>query len=147
MSEEPAFGIGHNYGSNAPKTLGWEPLDSQHILACPRVSVAKAVQRGWLRHKLKWLKQFETNTNPKVRNCCRNPVENMDVEAWYSSPEDERKGVPDIYKFICRECTTDDGWPTTHVKFCVGGNHPAGKKYAPQERPDLYDIRPKWEIR
>ena len=136
MSE---FGIGHNYGHNAPKTLAYVPLDSLNILACPRVSVAKALERGWLRHKLKWLRQLEQNE--KIAECCRNPAENADIEAWYSCPDDEKKGVPDIYKFHCRSCER------AHVFFCVGGNHPMAKKHAVHERPDLYEIRPKWEIR
>lgn len=130
--------IGHNY-SNAPKTLAWEPLDSLHVLACPRMSVEKAVKRGYLAGKGKWLRQLETNH--LIAACCRNPVKNADIEAWYSCPDDAEKKTPDIYKFYCRECER------AHVFFCVGGNHPLAKKFTVQERPELFDRRPFWEVR
>lgn len=127
--------IGHNSGSNAPKTLAWEPLDSQHILACKRVAVAKV--KHLLKGKAKWFTQFSENM--KISKCCRN-MDAHEIEAWYSCPADRDKGVPDIYKIYCScgKC---------HVKFCVGGNHPDHRKFTKHERPDLYDLRPFWDIR
>lgn len=130
--------------ANRPQSLAYLPLDAQHELACPRISVKKAVERGYLAGKMKWVEQQEQNQ--KIRSCCRNPTDNADIEAWYSSPQEKAKGVPDVYKIICRDCTTD-GMETTHVKFCVGGNHPLTAQYSLQERPELYDRRPFWEIR
>lgn len=134
MSDIHSPGVGHNQ-----PPVGLAEIGENHILACPRINVGKALERGYLRHKLKWLRQLEGNN--LIAACCRNPAENADIEAWYSCPDDEQKGVPDIYKFHCRECER------AHVYFCVGGNHPLAKKYSPQIRPDLYDFRPKWEIR
>ncbi len=127
------------YGSNAPRTLAWEPLDSLHILACQRIAVHKAVIRGYLRGKMKWISQLENNE--KIAECCRNPIANADIEAWYSCADDQRKGIPDIYKFHCRECER------AHVYFCVGGNHPLARKYSVTERPELHERRPFWEVR
>ena len=115
--------IGHNSGSNAPQTLAWEPLDSLHVLACPRIAVDRVL------HLLpaKYIEALQNAPEP----CCRE-VPNLEIEAWYSGPADEAKGVPDIYKFhcTCGRC---------HVRFCVGGNHPTD--------PTKLDKRPFWEVR
>lgn len=129
---------------NTPQTLAYEPLDSQHTLACPRIDVRKAVARGYLRHKMKWIDQLEQNQ--QIRHCCRNPLDNADIEAWYSCDTDKKLGVPDIYKFYCRVCEANE-IPACHVKFCVGGHHPLSANYTPQERPDLFELRPFWEVR
>lgn len=109
--------------SNAPQTLAWEPLDSRHILACQRVAVPG------LLHILpdKYVQNFQNHPKP----CCKNP-HNLEAEAWYSSPAEQAKGVPDLYKFHC-SCGA------CHVRFCVGGDHPAD--------PAKKDIRPFWEVR
>jgi hypothetical protein len=130
--------------SNRPQSLHYVPLDSQHELACERIPVKKAVERGYLAGKMKWIEQQQNNEG--IRPCCRNPVEHADIEAWYSTPADKAKGIPDVYKIICRECTTD-GLPTTHVKWCVGGNHPLAKRHTVQDRPELFDRRPFWKVR
>ena len=57
MSDEAQ--IGHNSGSNTPQTLAWEPLDSEHILACPRVPVRNVAHI--LTGKQKWFTQFAQN--------------------------------------------------------------------------------------
>jgi hypothetical protein len=129
-----AVTIGHNL-SNAPKTLAWEPLDSPHILACPRIAVARV--KHLMSGKLKWFEQFATNE--KIAECCRN-MDAHDIEAWYSGPADRDKGIPDIYKIYC-SCGR------CHVKFCVGGNHPDAVNYSKTERPELYDLRPFWDVR
>jgi hypothetical protein len=120
---------------NTPQTLAWEPLDSLHILACPRVPVSSILHL--LDGKQKWFEQFATNE--KIEPCCRD-MNAHDIEAWYSCPDDRDKGIPDIYKIYC-SCGR------CHVKFCVGANHPMAKNYSVQERPDLYDLRPFWEVR
>lgn len=128
MSE--TFGIGHNYGSNTPQTLAYVPLDALHILACPRVPVAK------VRHLLP--DRYLTYIAEKAkRECCKHP-ENHDIEAWFSKPSEQAKGVPDIYKFYCLTCEAN-GEAACHARFCVGGNHPVD--------PAKKDKRPFWEIR
>jgi hypothetical protein len=109
---------------NQPRTLAWQPLDSLHVLACPRVSVAS------VQHLLpaKYIEAMQNAPEP----CCRE-VPNLDIEAWYSGPADQAKGVPDIYKIHCKTCER------CHVRFCVGGNHPTD--------PTKKDKRPFWERR
>lgn len=110
--------------SNAPQTLGWEPLDSQHILACERVRVPDVL------HILpeRYVAGFQNHPRP----CCKDAA-NLQVEAWWSTAREKAKGTPDIYKFFCNTCNA------CHVRFCVGGNHPTD--------PTKLDIRPFWEIR
>jgi hypothetical protein len=67
-----------------------------HRVACPRVPVAKWM--GLI--PAYWLEALEQNQ--QLPHCCRHP-ENHKIEAWYSSEEDRRKGIPDIYIFICEE--------------------------------------------
>lgn len=112
------------YGSNAPPSLAWEPLDSEHILACDRSPVTS------LLHIVpeRWVQAFQNHPSA----CCKS-VDNLDVEAWWSNAGEQAKGTPDIYKFHCNACGV------CHVRFCVGGNHPT-------DRTKL-DIRPFWEIR
>lgn len=109
---------------NAPQTLAWEPLDSLHILACPRVAVSK------VQHLLPEKYIAAMQNAPEA--CCRE-VPNLEIEAWYSCPQEQAKGVPDIYKFYCASCDR------CHVRFCAGGNHPTD--------PTKKDKRPYWEIR
>ena len=96
-----------------------------HILACKRMKVAGLMRLLPARY-IEALEQ-----NQKIASCCRHP-ENHDIEAWFSCEAERAKGVPDIYKFIC------DGCGRTHVRFCLGGNHPGtGEK----------DNRPFWDVR
>lgn len=132
---------------NHPRTLAWEPLDSEHILACeraPYLQIQPLIERCG---KGKWV---EAVKNKAKHDCCKNPV-NLDIEAWYSKQEEADKKTPDVYKFYCRVCegisSFDPDRGYCHVQFCVGGNHPDAKKFTPQERPELFDRRPFWEIR
>ena len=129
--------IGHNQPPES-RTLAYEPPDSLHILACARIAVKRI--RNVLWGKQKWFEQFATNKEPGFKDCCRD-MNAHDIEAWYSCPADEAKGRPDIYKIYCNTCGR------CHVKFCVGGDHPLAKKFDRQERPDLYDLRPFWDVR
>lgn len=110
--------------SNVPQTLAWEPLDSEHILACPRVPVTGVL------HLLpaRYVEGFQNHPNP----CCKDATK-LDAEAWWSCAAEKTKGTPDLYKFHCNECGA------CHVRFCVGGNHPTD--------PTKLDIRPFWEVR
>lgn len=131
--------------SNAPQTLGYLRPGAPHILACERRPVAEVLHK--LGPKIKWLQQFATSTDPAMRDCCRDPIRNMDIEAWYSGPHiRESEFGPDIYKFYCRECSAvgDSEWPTCHVKWCVGVDHPDYKHFKYEERPELFEIRPMW---
>jgi hypothetical protein len=129
--------IGHNQPPES-RTLAYEPPDSLHILACARIAVKRI--RNVLWGKQKWFEQFATNNEPGFKDCCRD-LNAHDIEAWYSCPADAAKGRPDIYKIYCNTCGR------CHVKFCVGGDHPLSKKFDRQERPDLYDLRPFWDVR
>lgn len=86
------------------------------LQACVRVPVPDCPARI----PAKFIEALEHNQ--QIASCCRHP-ENHEISAWYSSPADKAKGVPDIYKFHC-PCGRD------HTRFMVGG----GK-------------RPFWEIR
>jgi hypothetical protein len=66
--------------------------------------------------------------NQQVASCCRHP-ENHEISAWYSSAEDEAKGIPDIYVFHC-ECGR------AHRTFCVGGSN----------RETGEGLRPFWKV-
>lgn len=119
--------------SNAPQNLYEEPLNSEHVLACPRVSymaVRSIVEEAG---KAKWMNKFILKS---PLSCCRDP-RNYDIEAWYSKATEPE---PDIYKFVCRVCEArvaagepdergviHDG--CTKVAFCIGGG----------------DYRPMWE--
>lgn len=132
---------------NTPRTLAYVPLDSEHILACARVSVLTVMAQIAAANKLKW---FESLKAKAKFDCCRRP-ENLDIEAWYSKKLEADKGEPDVYKFYCRVCEAEHQQDPLrgycHAFFCVGGNHPAAKNYSVTERPDLYEIRPYWEVR
>ena len=109
---------------NTPQTLAWEPLDSLHILACPRAAVTSVL------HLLpdKYVENFQNHPNA----CCKE-APNLEVEAWWSCEAEKAKGTPDIYKFYCKTCDA------CHVRFCIGGNHPTD--------PTKLDTRPFWEVR
>lgn len=135
---------------NFPRTLAWEPLDSEHILAAARVPVAKVLNLLQHTGKYKWINRLQEKV---VHDCCRK-VENLDIEAWYSKQSEADAKRPDLYKFYCKVCeaehmTVDSDRGYCHVFFCVGGSHPAvlQGKVSRQERPDLVDIRPLWEVR
>lgn len=126
--------IGHNNPpSNNPQTLAWEPLDSLHILACSRVALNTVLS-------IVPEKYYRAIAENAPRPCCHS-TGNLDIEAWYSCPDEQAKGKPDIYKFYCNECDA------CHVRFCIGGDHVDAVKHTPETRPDLFDIRPFWEIR
>lgn len=125
---------------NHPRTLAWEPLDSEHILACARVPFLKVRDVIDNAGKGKWLVYIQQKAK---FDCCRNP-ENLDVEAWFSKSSES---APDLYKFYCKVCeglhNQGDDRGYCHAMFCVGGSHPK----ATGDRPDLMDIRPMWDVR
>lgn len=110
---------------NTPQTLAYVPLDALHILACPRVPVQS------VRHLIP--DRYLLAIQQQAPNECCHDVNTLDIEAWYSKPEDQAKGVPDVYKFYCNTCER------CHVRFCAGGNHPTD--------PTKQDRRPFWEVR
>lgn len=98
-----------------------------HSIACERAPVEK-VRKIVPNFPARYIERLEQNQ--KIASCCRHP-ENHEIEAGYSSPEDEAKGIPDIYIFHCT-CGRK------HRTFCGGGNNPiTGEK----------DYRPFWVIR
>jgi hypothetical protein len=111
------------------------------------VSVLKVIPELMRTNKMKWLDAIRAKAK---FDCCRRK-ENLDIEAWYSKQAEADKGEPDIYKFYCRFCEAEHQVDPTrgycHAFFCVGGNSPAAKDFTPEERPDLYEFRPHWEIR
>lgn len=97
-----------------------------HAQACPRYPAEK------LRSLLP-VRFFEAlEQNQLLASCCRHP-ENHDLEAFYSSPVDQERGVPDIYVFHCT-CGRK------HRRFMVGGSAGSGPN-APVEH------RPFWAVR
>lgn len=127
MMEDYVPSIGHNSGSNAPRTLAWEPLDSLHILACPRLPLEKVLRMAPSARRF-----FEKLELHAPNECCKQ-VPNIEIEAWYSSPDDAAKGIPDIYKLHC-SCGC------CHVSFCVGGSKDPVTK-------EITHPRPFWEVR
>jgi hypothetical protein len=119
--------IGHNSGSNAPQTLAWEPLDSLHILACPRQPLDRILRTHPSARRF-----FEKLEMHAPNECCRQSS-NIEIEAWYSCETDKAKGIPDIYKLHC-SCGR------CHVSFCVGGSRDPVTK-------EITHPRPFWEIR
>jgi hypothetical protein len=134
---------------NTPRTLAWEPLDSEHILAASREPLERVLPILIRANKAWW---FDRIKQKAVHDCCRK-VENLDIEAWYSKASEAEAKRPDIYKFYCKVCEVhhnageDRGY--THGIFCVGGSHPLAiqGKVTRAERPDLFDVRPLWEFR
>ena len=114
--------IGHNRGSNAPRTLAWEGLDSEHILACPRLPLERVLRMT--PSALRFFRKVEANA---PNECCRQ-VANIEIEAWFSKASEQAKGVPDIYKLHC-SCGR------CHVSFCVGGSHDPVTKKMTHPRP------------
>ena len=124
MNSEPKNAV--EWG-NQPRTLAWEPLDSQHILACPRLPLDNIMRsHPSARRFFAKLELHATN------ECCRTSS-NIEIEAWYSCPDDQAKGIPDIYKLhcTCGRC---------HVSFCVGGSRDPVTK-------EVTHPRPFWEVR
>lgn len=133
---------------NHPRTLAWQFADSEHILACPRVSYEKVRQLVESAGKGKWVERLQAEAK---FDCCKDPA-NLDIEAWYSMASEQEKATPDVYKIYCRVCEgihqqDADARGYCHAVFCVGGNHPLAKQFSRQERPELYDVRPFWEMR
>lgn len=118
-------------GTNRPLSLAYEPLDSQHILACERQPYRLVQGIVEWSGKGKWL---ETLSAKAPKPCCSNP-DNLDIEGWFSMQSEKDKGAPDLYKFYCRVCESEfergEAPGYCHVFFCVGGG----------------DNRPMWEVR
>ena len=127
---------------NQPRTLTWQPLDCEHILACKRLPYEKVRPLIERSGKGKWLEQIQDNAK---FDCCKDPA-NLDIAAFFTKASEQEKGVPDLYMFYCKVCSSE-GRGGGHAKFCVGGNHPLAKQFTRQERPELYDVRPFWEVR
>jgi hypothetical protein len=110
------------------KTLGYIPPGAGHRIACPRLPVERV--RRIVKLPVEFIEALEQNQ--KLASCCRHP-ENHEIAAWYSSPEDAAKGIPDIYKFHCT-CGR------VHARFCVGGSRDP-------KTGEITHPRPFWEIR
>jgi hypothetical protein len=123
----------YTYGNRLPKEWGLPERvrgPGSHVLACARYPVRRLMgydAEGNLdpdspnNHlPLRFVAALEQNQ--QIASCCRHP-ENHDIEAWYSSQEEEDKGIPDIYILHC-SCGR------RHARFMVGGG-----------------IRPFWDVR
>lgn len=108
------------------KRLGNLARDN-HIVACKRVPVSKCPARI-----PSWMYEKNLEHNQQVASCCRKP-ENHDIAAFYSSPEDQAKGVPDVYVFYC-VCGRE------HAVFMLGGSQNPVTKEHTHRRP-FWDIR------
>jgi hypothetical protein len=89
-----------------------------HKIACERVPVSRVKHLESMRDYCEKLEH-----NQKLASCCRD-TQNHEIEARYSSEEDAKKGIPDIYIMYCL-CGRQ------HRTFCVGGG----------------DVRPFWDRR
>lgn len=132
---------------NTPQTLAYEPVDSEHILACGRIAVTKVIPILVGAGKMKWLDTLKTKAK---FDCCRKP-ENLEIEAWFTNSREAATTIPDLYKFYCRICeehhNAGENRGYCHVFFCIGSSSPAAKNHSIDERPDLYEVRPHWEVR
>jgi hypothetical protein len=124
MNSEPKNAV--EWG-NQPRTLAWEPLDSQHILACPRLPLDNIMRS----HPS--ARRFFAKLELHAPNECCRTSSNIEIEAWYSCPDDQARGIPDIYKLHC-SCGR------CHVSFCVGGSRDPVTK-------EITHPRPFWEVR
>jgi len=97
--------ITQRYISNEPPITNWP--DTHLIEACVRVAVRDCPARIPPR----FLTDLENNE--KLATCCRTPADH-DISAWYSCPDDQAKGVPDVYVLHCT-CGR------VHRRFMLGG--------------------------
>ena len=116
-----------------------------HKLACKKVKVKNPARDVWTvggaKMPLRYAEALEHNQ--MIASCCRHP-ENHQMDAWFSTPEQAQKGVPDIYRFHCT-CGR------VHSRYCVGGN-PYTKEgeldYAALEKLEREEEkRPFWDVR
>lgn len=126
LEEKAARGIYNQTQVEMLRGIGNLARDN-HIIACPRVPVSKCPARI-----PPWMYERNLEQNQQIASCCRHP-ENHDIAAYYSSPEDQTKGVPDVYVFFCT-CGRE------HPVFMVGGSRdPVTKQHTHR--------RPFWEVR
>jgi hypothetical protein len=112
---------------NQPRTLAWQPLDSEHILACPRLPLERVLRM------CPSAKRFHDKVVNNAPNECCHVVGNIEIEAWYSKQTVKDEGIPDVYKLHC-SCGR------AHVSFCIGGSKDPVTKENTHPRPF-------WEIR
>jgi len=112
---------------NQPKTLAWEPLDSEHILACPRLPLERVLRM------CPSAKRFHDRVVANAPNACCHEVSNIEIDAWFSKESVQQEGIPDVYKLHC-SCGR------CHVSFCVGGSTDPVSKQVTHPRPF-------WEVR
>jgi hypothetical protein len=123
-----------------------------HKVACKRTKLKVLMANPALRPPLQRFVEGALEHNQQVRSCCRN-TETHEIEAFFSSPTDEAKGIPDIYIIYC-QCGRK------HRTFCVGGSHRPrmvtdglGNPRAVEETPEEYEAkiasskRPFWDVR
>lgn len=100
--------------------IWYEQEAKNHILACPRVSVSTLLPII----PEKYLTRLSNDA--KLLACCRNPREH-EIEAFFTTEADEKRGVPDVYVLHCK-CGRK------HRRFCVGGSIGSGVPYT-EPRP------------
>lgn len=110
---------------NNKDSIAYEPPDSEHILACERVSYLV------VQHLIP--DRYLTQLREKAPNqCCHDPS-NLDIEAWFSKQAEKDNGAPDLYKIYCNVCMD------CHGRLCCGLLlHPT--------KPELNDYRPSWKL-
>lgn len=120
--------IGAALGHNLGPPLDDERWDAKPRLgqsyACPKVRIS-ALPDGLVPEK--YFTAIELSPKPDVEACCRTIRKQGSIEAWYSSPADRARRVPDIYVLTCNECGR------LHRRFCVGGS--IGSGAYPEYRP------------
>lgn len=131
---------------NNNETLAYIPPGSPHEIACKRVPILDV----WhlLGPKIKWFEQLIGKPpwqDKKAPNLCCHKPSNLEIEAWYTTPEwKEANGVPNLYKIYCRHCMA------CHAKFCVDGDIWAIEKDGSRVRanrkshPHMFERNPVW---
>lgn len=95
-------------------------------VACSRQPVSRVLKIPAIKDRIQGMIDSPTLAyNQQLNHCCRNPEEHGDIVACYSNPEEQAKGMPDIYIFICNDCGR------SHPRLCCG----------------VGDPRPVWEVR
>ena len=107
-----------------------------HHLACPRVRIAECPAKI----PQKWIEFSEHNQ--WLATCCRNPMDNGTIEAWYSCEDQRDKREPDIYIFRCECCGR------AQYRLCTGGNPTTPDAIiAMRQMGKDFQYNPGWEIR
>lgn len=124
---------GHNQGPPLDPDERWDRKPRlEQSYACPKVYIRELLASGIVIPE-RYFEAIEQNQEREpsgalaVPACCRRIRAQGMIEAWYSSPADRDRRIPDIYVMTCMECGR------LHRRFCVGGSIKSGT--VPEYRP------------